>query len=426
MRVSLRTIMMAVLLQACALLLAGATLGCSSAPGSHIRATLRSNTTSKPYWLPDGSAILFSSRGQGAFFVDVSGTRMRKISESTWRKDSLTGSLDRFGLMSAALSPDGSRVAYVAYTGRPPGYSEIRIADLYGLDVISFDHGDERYFVYPAWSPDGSQIVYLSFYSLTIADADRSNERRFEQAKSSYLPTWSSDGSWIAFVGRQQTQGKMSEYVSYHNVLTLIRPDGSDLTTVAAVAGVSQENQKERATGNSNLIVLGALASVPAWSPDGSRIAFFQVEQGSVVLYTLELAVALGHEQGEARKLLSLESDALRPRSRTTSRLLYTTLSWSPDGTALLFTSEQIPGHVVSVEDGRVLTDVGPGWAAWSPDGARIAVVNGSYDYVAANGVAYRDVLYTIGRDGTDKRVLVRGNAVGSRGQERFSVAGDQ
>ena len=332
------------------------------------------NTTSRPYWVPDGSAILFSNYVPGTFLVDVAGTRIRKIPETTWRKDSLTGSLDRFGFMSAALSPDGSRVAY---TGRPPHDSEIRIADLDGLDVISVDH-DDRYNLYPVWSPDGSRIAYVSDWHVTIADADGSNERRFEQSKTRYLPTWSSDGNWIAFVGSLQTQGEMSELVSYHNVLTLIRPDGSGLTTLAAVAGVSHENQKERATANRKVAVLGALASVPAWSPDGSRIAFFQVEERSVALYTVELASVLGEGEIEFRRLLSIDEDRF-PIAVDDWGFLYSTLSWSPDGEALLSASGTGQGHVVNVVDVRVIADVGPGLAAWSPDGARIAVVSRNY-----------------------------------------------
>ena len=143
-----------------------------------------------------------------------------------------------------------------------------------------------------------------------------------------------------------------------------------------AVGGVSYENQKEPAITktSSGLTVLGALASMPAWSPDGSQIAFFQVEEGSVVLYTLELAAALERRQGEARKVLSMTERVCQLR-RSRNWIWYETLSWSPDGTALLFTSEHMQGHVVSVADGSVIADVEPGWAAWSPDGARIAVV---------------------------------------------------
>ena len=424
MQFNLRKMATAALLLGSALLFVGLTPGCSSAPGVHNKHRVGSAAISRVEWLPDGSALLFSRGIQGTFMVDVAGTRMRKIPSTTWNKNVMIGTKDRYGFMSAALSPDGSGVAYVAHTGKPGNHSEIRTADFEGSDSNKISLND-RYNVCPAWSPNGSQIAFLRNWQLTVVDADGSNQRTIEQTQSSYPPVWSPEGSWIATIRSLQTQGEISEYISYYYVLTLVRPDGSGLTTLEAVGGVSYENQKEPAVTKttSGLTVLGALASMPAWSPDGSQIAFFQVEEGSVVLYTLELAAALERRQGEARKVLSIDGESL-PNSVGVTKLLYETLSWSPDGTALLFVSdsEHIQGHVVSVVDGNVIADVGPGWAAWSPDGTRIAVVTSiEVHYTKSRTKAdpdLRDVLYTMAQDGTDKRVLVRGNLF------RFVAAG--
>ena len=413
MQFNLRKVATAALLLGSALLFVGLTPGCSSAPGMHDKQVVGSAAVSRVEWLPDGSALLFSRDIQGTFMIDVGGTRMRKIPSTTWNKNVMIGTKDRYGFMSAALSPDGSGVAYVAHTGMPGNHSEIRTADFEGSESNKISLND-LYNVYPAWSPNGSQIAFLRNWHLTVVDADGSNQRTIEQTQPSHPPVWSPEGSWIAFVGYQETRGETSD-ISYYYVLTLVRPDGSGLMTLEAVGGVSYENQKEPALTktSSGLTVLGALASMPAWSPDGSQIAFFQVEEGSVVLYTLELAAALERRQGEARRVLSIDGESL-PNSVGISKLMYETLSWSPDGTALLFTSEHMQGHVVSVADGRVIADVGPGWAAWSPDGARIAVVTSvEVHYTKRRTKAdpdLRDVLYTMAQDGTDKRVLVQGN----------------
>ncbi len=415
MWLKLRRTVTAILLLGSALLLMGSTPGCGLQYDDSIdKNVVRSGARSRVDWLPDGSAILFSRGIQGTFLVDVAGTRMRKIPGTTWEKDAVTGTWDRFGSMSAALSPDGSRVAYVAYVGRPGSASEIMIADLEGSDVTTINHDGGN--LSPKWSPDGNRIAYLSGQALTIVDADGSNERTLVHVGNSYLPVWSPDGRWIAFVGYQKTRGAMEKRAYLHAVLTLVRPDSSGLTTLEAVGGVSHKNQTERAIANSSLIVLGSLASMPAWSPDGSRIAFFQVEEGSVALYTVELASALAEGPIEARNLLSVDIEIV-PRPLDQEYLWYKTLSWSPDGTALLFASEHTQGHVVSVADGRVIADVGPGWAAWSPDGARIAVVTSISTHFTGYGLSsqealpdLRDVLYTMAQDGTDKQVLVRGN----------------
>ena len=424
MRIYLRRVVTAILLLGSALLLMGSTPGCFPSQPIHLETLAIQKATSKPAWLPDGSAILFSRDAQGTFVVDIAGTRLQQIPNSTLNGNVVPVNKNERGNMSAALSPDGSRVAYVGMVGY---YPTITTADLEEMGVIQFAYASNSLFnLSPAWSPDGSLIAYLSDWSLTVADADGTNQRTFEQTQSSHAPVWSPDGSWIALVTRPSLQGRVAfvtrgnpqglevtEWELGARPLALVRPDGSGLKRLGAIAGVSHEYQKEHAIAKRGLTVLGALASVPAWAPDGSQIAFFQIEKGSVALYTVELASALAEGPIEARKLLSIDGDSL-PSSLGGSELLYTTLSWSPDGTALLFASEHTQGHVVSVTDGSVVADVGPGWAAWSPDGARIAVVTSLSVHSTRNGKDYepamRDVLYTMARDGTDKRVLVRGN----------------
>ena len=302
MGLNLRRITTAIFLLGSTLLLMGSTPGCFAQP-TGLGVTAANRATSWPAWLLDGSAILFSRVTQGTFVVDVAGTRLQQIPNSTLIGNVVPVNKSRRGNMSAALSPDGSRVAYVGMVGY---YPTITTADLEGMDVIRFTHTLDLNHS-PMWSPDGSQIAYVSDGNLTIADADGSNERWFEQASTPYPPRWSPDGRWIALIGSVQTRGDMEEWSYYHPVVTLVRTDGSALTTLEAVAGVSYEDQKEPAIANSYLIVLGSLASVPAWSPDGSRIAFFQVEEGSLALYTVELASALKEGPIEARKLLSMD-----------------------------------------------------------------------------------------------------------------------
>ena len=168
MRLNPRNIGTVILLMASALLLMGLVSGCSSSPGSHIWGSTVSRATSRPAWLPDGSAILFSRDVQGTFLVDVAGTRLRKIPGTMWKKSVAPGNKQNLGAMYAALSPDGSRVAYVGLVGN---YPVIRTADLDRVHSTTLTRRPfENGILYPVWSPDGSQIAFLTDWRLTPSE----------------------------------------------------------------------------------------------------------------------------------------------------------------------------------------------------------------------------------------------------------------
>jgi Tol biopolymer transport system component len=111
----------------------------------------------------------------------------------------------------------------------------------------------------------------------------------------------------------------------------------------------------------------------PAWSPDGTRIAFER-----------------------AGAILVMNADGRAPRRVTSSIVLPDSEpAWSPDGTRIAFTSGVWPRRNIAVTQlatrvGESLTndpadDIQP---AWSPDGTRIAFVSsraGSFDIFVMN-----------------------------------------
>ncbi len=358
-------------------LLVSAMLACSD--NEFLSREVEINAThvqSRPVWNPDGSHIIFSRYTggyivDGLYIVDREATQLRTMIWDAFNPSNF----------SPSLSPDGSQVAFVSMLGNN---AEIVVSGMDGSSVRrltdqAVDAEHDGIETNPAWSPDGSRIAFTSNRRLTVMAPDGTSLQALVPSVKSlgYPPVWSPNGSWVAFVG---IYGRYDEQARFP--LYVVRSDGSGLRELADTV------------------------SVPAWSPDSSQIAFFILTEESAVLYTM------ARDGSEAKALLSIDKSNLEGSLRSAKsygEVLYSSLSWSPDGTALLFASEHAQGHVVSARDGSILADIERGWAEWSPDGSRIAVhdlPHRDFDFHA-----FRVVLYTMARDGSDRRILVRGTA---------------
>ena len=355
MKLQLRKAFVCLLVLGSALLLMGAsTDGEPQAPPSP------ESFPSKVVWTPDGKHIIFSRGFQGIFMVNVAGSELQAIPE-----DAPMGTPSSPGHALPALSPDGTRLAYVARLEDSSQKTAIMVSALDGTGARRLTR-DERFNTHPVWSPDGEEIAYIADGKLSVMRADGTDARELVASVEavSAAAVWSPDGSRIAFAGEQQDTGQRAVYT--------VRRNGTDLT------------------------MLGPTVSVPAWSPDGRRIALLKPEDGGgVSLYTLG----------------SVGEDPLKVLSLGESDIWVDNLSWSPDGDAILFSSADGEVVVVNLEDveERVLARAAGRWAAWSADGARFAVV-ASRNSDEEAGDSRREVLYTKMRDGRFRRVVVEGN----------------
>ena len=192
-----------------------------------------------PVWWKDGSRIAFAVPPEGVYVVDPGAPDRLP----TFPRGTPVGTCGDQGNFSPALSPDGSRVAYVA--AKSDGRSEIMTAAIDGSDARRLTK-EKGVHAHPTWSPDGTRIAFMSGglhkkKDLHVMDADGSNVRMIAPADYAYPPAWSPDGSRIAFVARDEQRNR--------NVYT-VRPDGS------------------------GLVEIGKTQGDPVWSPDGSRLAF--------------------------------------------------------------------------------------------------------------------------------------------------------
>ena len=190
-------------------------------------------TDSQPRWSPDGTRIAFTSNRGGddeksnLYVVDVSGGDPKKLTDL---KQSIT---------SIEWSPDGTRIAFCAREpdagydvadekARPPRrFTRLR----YHLDDVGWTlDRPQHIFTVPS---DGSEEAQ----AVTKGDSDD------EQ------PTWSPDGTRIAFAGTRREDWDIEPIQD----ICIVDPDGGEVAVVTAGDGWCQ---------------------APSWSEDAKTIAY--------------------------------------------------------------------------------------------------------------------------------------------------------
>jgi Tol biopolymer transport system component len=159
-------------------------------------------------------------------------------------------------------------------------------------------------------------------------------------------------------------------------------PDGSKIAFTSTRDG-NQEVYVMNAdgTGQTNLTRSAGTDTSPAWSPDGTRIAF------------------VGFVEGRGFQIHVMNADGSGRRNLSGDRGGERDPTWSPDGTRIAF-SRNNSVHVMNADGGAVVRLTQGSAPAWSPDGARIAFV--SQGWPSTGGQTIR----VINAEGTGERVV--------------------
>ena len=345
-----------------------------------------------PQWSTDGQLIVFGHAG-GVYSVRSDGSDLRLLAGNPLERD--------YHAHSPSISPGGTRIAYAAF--RHGSWLPWRTE--YGWDIVTskldgserrrLTRNGEQYglHVNPVWSPDGTRIAFASnrdgsraLYTMAADGSDIRNVAPSVPALAP-VPVWSPDGRHLAFVGN----GSDSESSDKGAGLYTVGADGSGLKRVAEAGRVGPYDAD----------------NVPAWPPDGNRIAFVRHDD--------ELKAIMATDPDGSNLSVVFDYADLFPSE---NRPLHN-LSWSPDGSKLLFSS--YGGHIGVVNsngsNAQLLTHLRHQLerATWSPAGSRILVQlpsvvgNNSRTTGAPSDAPVFDVaLFTMDADGTNKRIVAR------------------
>jgi TolB protein len=183
-----------------------------------------------------------------------------------------------------SLSPD---VQTVYFSSNQTGTFEIYSIGINGDNLQRLTNGIGSLYA-PELSPNGEQIIFTSNGNgLWVMNPDGSNPRPIT-FKDDIDPTWSPDGSMIAFASNRSGQRQL--YV--------------------ANANGKQVNQ---------VTDLNNMGGRSSWSPDGTKLAFYRGPTGDRDIYIINI-------DGSGLQRLTNGGDNLGP-------------SWSPDGEWIAFTS---------------------------------------------------------------------------------------
>jgi hypothetical protein len=228
---------------------------------------------------------------------------------------------------SPDVAPDGTTIVAVhEIEGFEPGQSVLVTVPITGGSPTWLS--EETWVVNdPTWSPDGSRIAFagspggpFGIYVLDIATGDATLVPGTDEI-SVGNPTWSPDGFRIAFEARDGTQPDQWDIYS-------VRLDGSELTNLTRTPNYSE--------------------TMPTWSWTLDRIAFIEIGPAEGALITMSAA---GTDQ------MTAYSGELAPANPV----------WSPDGTAIAFEGGSEGIFTISADGTRLaaLPDARGGEPAW-------------------------------------------------------------
>lgn len=200
-----------------------------------------------------------------------------------------------------AFSPDGKKIVYVS-----------RLSDKMDIYFMNVDGSNQMQLttsginMAPSWSPNGTQIAFAhaegvgTVLNIWVMNADGRGKRALTTSlnENNNVPTWSADGQKIAFTSNRN-RGRYQLWSLDLNTSIL-----TQLTAAYFNAAIGHWIEQK----------------VPSWSPDGKQIAFWEGVEGGNSNTRTPWNVCVMNPDGTNKKILTPGDDP----------------SWSPDSKTII------------------------------------------------------------------------------------------
>lgn len=329
----------------------------------------------EPAWSPDGTRIAFSSDRSGSYDVWVLTIASGDVKPATFAP-------------SNEYMPSWRGVAEIAYVSdrrEQPGIYAIGVGQTAGRGPDQLIAAADGALAAPAFGPNG-QVAFNSIVGTrSRLLIDGRNSADDDEDVFPFRPRWvgnevlyTADGK----IKRRSVAGGPATTVEFSAEVSFTRPaftpkrhrfdvDGPQPARGIMHPVVSPDGTQIAFAALGDLWVMpaagtprrltddAAVDTDPAWSPDGTRLAYSSDRDGTMNIWIRDVS------SGQTRQLTRLHSAAMEA-------------AWSADGSRIAFVDADGQVHVVDVASGAVtkihdhLNE--PGRPSWSPDGSAVVL----------------------------------------------------